>query len=177
MAVIVRFKPTGIVDVNDPNIKIPPHELVEKFLFDNWNNTLLNKNTIKFSYKIKQNVSTTAKNALKCYWDGSETTSLETNDTLTREITKVGIKLEVRHINNFVDDVPQDLITMRNIVRDIINGNRLALQDKGIFLMTFINNNATEQDEGNNYVYRLKVAVRCTQHFEKILIEESSQIP
>lgn len=177
MANIIRFIPTGITDINDPNIKTPPHEMVEKFIFDNWNNILINKNTIKFGYKIKQNVSSTARNALKCFWEGSETTSLETNDTLTREITKVGITLESRHINNFGEDVPQDLVTIRMIVKDIINGNRLALTNKGIMMMTFINNNDVQQDADNKYVYKMKLLVRCLQHFEKKIIDESTQIP
>lgn len=175
MGIITRFLPVGINDINDPNLKIPPHELVEKFLYENWNNTLLNLNSIKFGYKIKQNVSTTARNALKCYYDGAETTSLETNDTRTREITKVGIDIETRNLNNFVDDIPQSLMTMRLIIKDIINGNRLALNNKGIFLMTFVDNTQIEQNEDNNYIYKMKLRVRCAQMFEKVLIEESTQ--
>lgn len=174
---ITRFLPVGITSINDSNLKIPPHELVEKFLYDNWNNSLLNSNTIKFGYKIKQNISTTARNALKCYYDGSEITSLETNDTRTREVTKVGIVIETRNINNFVDDIPQSLMTIRLIIKDIINGNRLALNNKGIFLMTFIDNSLVEQKEDNNYIYKMRLRVRCAQMFEKVLIDESSQIP
>lgn len=177
MANIVRFIPTGITDINDVNIKTPPHEIIEKFIYDNWNNTLLNKNTIKFGYKIRQNVLSTAKNALKCYYEGGETTSLETNDTLTKEITKVGVILEARHINNFKDDVPPDLITMRLILKDVINGNRLALNNKGILMMTFQDNNEITQDESTNYIYKLKVRIRCLQHFEKKIIDEATQVP
>lgn len=177
MGLITRFLPTGITDINDVNLKIPVHKHVEKFLFDNWNNTLLNKNNIKFGYGMNKNVSTTAKNALKCYWEGNETTSLETNDTTTREVTKVRIYIESRHINNFAEDVPQDLITMRMIIKDIINTNRQSLQDKGIFLMTFIDNNEVTQDQENNYIYRMNLRVRCAQMFSKIQVEESTQIP
>ena len=161
----VKIVPVGLNDYNSNFL----HEIIEDYLYQNWSDAdIVPRNQIKFSYKVDQNVSPTARHAIKCYDGGSfENESMYNNDTGWKEIHDIDVIIESRGINNFVNDAPIEIFHMKNKIRDIINRDRTALRNVGIHMMTYVDDDRVEQDEQATYIYRMKVDVRCLQFMER----------
>lgn len=163
---MIKIVPVGLNDYNPDWL----HEIIEDYLYTNWADTdQVPRNTIKFSYKVDQNVLTGARHAIKCYDGGSfENEVMYNGDSGWKEVHDIDVILETRGINNFINDAPVELFQMKNKVKDIINRDRIALRPNGIHLMTYVDDDRVEQDEIATYIYRMKIDVRCTQFMHRI---------
>lgn len=165
----IKYVPVGMVSDTGNNHL---HEIVETHIFNSWSDAdSIPRNTIRFGYKMDQNVSTNARNSLKAFDAGSDlSTDLVNNDSIRQETTNVKIVVESRSIHNLANDVPADIGKIKKQIRDIINGDRTALHSSGIHVMTLLANDTIERDSANNVIYRMNLYVQCKQILEKRVI-------
>ena len=144
------------------------HEQIEDYLYNQWTDAdPVPRNRIRFSYKVDQNLVFNANCALKCYDNGSNEEGMYTNDSAIHANTEVLIVCEVRSINNLANDVPNELVMMKNKIRNVIMKDRMALQDQGILLMTWLDNEPIERDSADKTIYRLTLKIKAKQILEE----------
>jgi hypothetical protein len=164
MTTIIEFVPSGLTSDNTSFI----HEIIEDYLYNQWTDTdAVPRNTIRFSYKLDQNVVFNAKNALKCYDAGTNIESMVTNDSAMIHYTDVNITIETRAINNLINDIPVEIHGIKKKILNVINGNKTALRSSGIHLMNIESNEMAIQDDKNPNVYTMTLNLRATQFMDK----------
>jgi len=159
-----EYVPVGLSSQN--NLLV--HEILEDYLYNQWSDSdTLPRNRIRFSYKVDQNLLFNANCALKCYDNGSDEESMYSNDGAMISNTEILVVCECRSINNIINDVPNELVMMKNKIRNVIMGNRVALQGSGIILLTWLDNEPIERDEGDKTIYRLTIKIKAKQILEE----------
>ena len=159
-----EYVPVGLEQQNNLFV----HEVIEDYLYNQWSDAdVVPRNRIRFSYKVDQNLIFNANCALKCYDNGSNEQPMYSNDAAIVVDNEILVICEVRSINNLANDVPNELITMKNKIRNVMMTNRMALENQGIVLITWVDSDPVERDDADKTIYRLTIKIKARQILEE----------